>query len=245
MVDRLFSEPRLAELYDLLAPWGEPDDRFYFDLVAASNSVLDVGCGTGLLLREARKAGHRGWLVGLDPAEAMLAVARERSDVEWVLGDLSTVAWEGEFDLVVMTGHAFQVFITDEQLRAALASIRSALTDSGRFVFETRNPLARGWEDWTSDRVTEIVAANSDVVRFSREVEMPIESEIVRFAATFASSAWDHPELSHSTLRFLTADALSVFLSEAGFEIEAQFGDWDQSPLSDSSPEIVTIARPI
>jgi hypothetical protein len=32
-------------------------------------------------------------------------------------------------------------------------------------------------------------------------------------------------------------------LHQAGFAVEAQFGDFDRSPLTQSSPEIVTIAR--
>jgi len=32
-------------------------------------------------------------------------------------------------------------------------------------------------------------------------------------------------------------------LTEAGLVIEAQFGDWDRSPLTELSPEIITIAR--
>jgi hypothetical protein len=36
---------------------------------------------------------------------------------------------------------------------------------------------------------------------------------------------------------------LSSFLSGAGLVIEEQFGDWDRSPLTDTSPEIITIAR--
>jgi len=46
--------------------------------------------------------------------------ARRRSDIEWVHGDLSSVRWDGEFDLVVMTGHAFQEFVADDD-RAELA----------------------------------------------------------------------------------------------------------------------------
>lgn len=243
MVDRHFSEARLAELYDLLAPWGEPDDHFYLPLVMSAGSVLDVGCGTGQLLRAARDEGHEGRLVGLDPAGAMLDVARRRTDVEWIQGDLSTVGWDREFELIVMTGHAFQVLVEDEQIRHALAAIRKALTDDGRFAFETRNPSARRWEQWTPEYAVEVVNSARETVRYWNEVELPVEGDIVRFTSVYTSPVWHEPELSWSTLRFLDADGLAEFLTDAGLAIEEQFGDWDRSPLSSVSPEIITIAR--
>ncbi len=86
-------------------------------MIMEADAVLDVGCGTGALLHMAREAGHNGRLVGLDPAVGMLEQARRRSDVEWVLGDLAAVAFDREFDLAVMTGHAFQELITDDDVR--------------------------------------------------------------------------------------------------------------------------------
>ena len=146
MIERQFAEDRLAALYDLFyPPERRADFAFYLPLVMAARAVLDVGCGTGALLRLAREAGHPGRLCGLDPALGMLNQARQRPDIEWVHGDLSTVGWERESDLVVMTGHALQEFVADDGIRAALAAIRSALVDGGRFAFETRNPLDRAW----------------------------------------------------------------------------------------------------
>jgi hypothetical protein len=61
----------------------------------------------------------------------MLAVARRRGDVEWVAGTAASMAFDREFDLAVMTGHAFQVLVGDEELRASLTAIRRALADGG------------------------------------------------------------------------------------------------------------------
>ena len=241
MVDRLFSEHSLAELYDAFCA-GRRDFGFYLPLVMSARSVLDVGCGTGELLRRAREAGHTGRLCGLDPAEAMLRQARKRPDIEWVLGDLASVDWRLEFDLVVMTGHAFQVLLEDDQLRESLAAIRSALTEDGRFVFETRNPLAREWERWTPDNAVEVVHDGREV-RMAHQVETPVTGDRVSFTVTFTSPGWDRPQTSRSTLRFLGADSLSSFLSGAGLAIEEQFGDWDRRELTDTSPEIITVAH--
>lgn len=113
MTQHQFTDNRLAALYDrFYPPERRADFGFYLPLILSARSVLDVGCGTGALLRMARERGHTGRLCGLDPAIGMLNQARQSSDIEWVQGDLSTVTWEAEFDLAVMTGHAFQELLS-------------------------------------------------------------------------------------------------------------------------------------
>jgi SAM-dependent methyltransferase len=244
VVDHQFAEPELAALYDLFCGWDGRDDLdFYFPLVMAAGSVLDVGCGTGMLLHRAREAGHAGRLCGLDPAGAMLDVARARPDIEWIQGDLSSVGFDREFDVVVMTGHAFQVLTGDAQLRQALAAVTAALTPSGRFAFETRNPAARAWDRWTPEHAVEVSGPAGQVFRQWHQTELPVTGELVSFASTFTSTGWQQPRVSRSTLRFLPAGALTGFLSAAGLTVEEQYGDWDRQPLGDRSPEIITIAR--
>jgi SAM-dependent methyltransferase len=239
VVDRQFSEPKLANLYDAFCA-GRRDFDFYLPLVMSAERVLDVGCGTGELLRLARKAGHTGRLCGLDPAEAMLNVARKRQDIEWVLGDLSSAGWVHEFDLIVMTGHAFQVFLDDDELQVALTAIRSALDEHGRFIFETRNPPFRGWRGGGPSEVSHEGA----VVRVSGPPP-EVEGERVSFTTVFSSAAWEEPKVSRSTLRFLGRESLSGFLTNAGLAIEAQFGDWDRQPLTETSYEIITVATSV
>ncbi len=246
MLERHFNEDRLAALYDLFyPPERRADLAFYLPLVMSARAVLDVGCGTGALLRMARQAGHSGRLCGLDPALGMITQARKWPDIEWVHGDLTTVRWEQEFDLVVMTGHTFQEFIEDDEIRAALAAVRAALVDGGRFAFETRNPLDRAWERWGSQYSGEVIDATGAVVRAEYQVETPVEGDIVRYVSVFSSPDWDQPEVSRGVLRFLDAERLAAFLSDAGLVIEEQFGDWARNPLTATSPEIITIARRI
>ena len=79
MVDRLFADATLAALYDRMnARRRRADFDFYLPMVMTAKAVLDVGCGTGAMLKEARAAGHTGRLCGLDPAQGMIAEARAR-----------------------------------------------------------------------------------------------------------------------------------------------------------------------
>ena len=254
MVDHHFSRPELAELYDYFHPWGSsPQDDFYLDLVMDARSVLDVGCGTGKILRVARERGHTGRLVGLDPAEAMLEVGRrEREDVDWVLGDLVRGPGEGEggrlldggFDLVIMSGHAFQVLLTDEQVRAHLAAVRRALAVDGRFVFETRNPAVRGWLVWSPERVRTVDGPGGRKATCVHRLR-GVEGDLVTFTCDYTVQGRDGSRRSRSTLRFMDVVALNGFLEGAGLRVSAQYGYWDRSALTDASEEIITFARPV
>lgn len=231
-----------AKLYNTLNPWMECDD-FYLDLVMSAGAVLDVGCGTGTLLHRARQNGHVGRLCGLDPNPAMLDHGRTRPDIEWVLADAASAQWQEEFVLAVMTGHAFQCLITDDEVRDSLNAIRSALVDGGRFAFETRNPAAKAWQRWTTGRETEVVAPTGETVRIGHHVEPRLDGDVVYFGTVYESQAWTRPYVSEGRLRFLSPNTLARFLSDADLAIETQFGNWNRDPITDSSPEIITIVR--
>ena len=200
-----------------------------------------MGCGTGTLLHRARAAGHTGRLVGLDPATGMLRQARRHPDVEWVQGTLPAAGFAAEFDLVVMTGHAFQVLLDDATVAAFFTAARRALAPGGHLAFETRNPLRREWEQWTPEAGTTITDDDGARVRVWHQVES-VDGALVTFTENFAGKAWPEPKVSRSTLRFLAAGPLDQLLREAGLAIHERYGDWDRRPFTPASPEIITVA---
>jgi SAM-dependent methyltransferase len=236
----VYSDAEAAALYNVLNPWG-PSDDFYLAHVMSAADVLDVGCGTGTMLHRARKEGHTGRLVGVDPDEAMLAVARERDDIEWVTGTAASMTWAEEFDLAVMMSHAFQCFVEDEDLRKSLEAIRRTLRDGGRFVFETRNPNVREWESWNPSNPIDVIDPDGRALRIVYEVESVV-GDVVTFSESTCTPRGETLRVDRASLRFLGAEALSTFLTEAGFAIESQVGGWHGEPLTLASSEIVTVA---
>jgi ubiquinone/menaquinone biosynthesis C-methylase UbiE/RimJ/RimL family protein N-acetyltransferase len=238
-LDGHYTDRRLTCLYDRVCA-GRPDFAFYLPLVMSARSVLDIGCGTGELLRVAREAGHRGDLCGLDPADPMLEHARVRTDIDWVVGTLASLRTDRRFDLVTMTGHAFQVLLTDDDIASALEAVKALLTDDGQFAFETRNPLAREWEKWTPEHPTTVLDNLNNEVSVTSDVTA-VQGDLVTFTMTFASNSWRQPLTSTSTLRFIDIDTLKRYLAHAGLTVHAQFGDWDHQPFTSTSPEIITL----
>ena len=150
--DPIFADPRLAAIYDHFDP--ERDDLgLYMGIVKelGAHSVLDIGCGTGAFASLLASEGLH--VVGVDPAEASLSVARSKRSadrVQWIRGDATSLP-DLEVDLATMTGNVAQVFLADEDWMSTLSGIRSALSPSGHLVFEARDPAQRAWEHWNRD----------------------------------------------------------------------------------------------
>lgn len=210
MPDLIFSDPRLARIYDAFD--GPRDDLALYlgiaDEVGASR-VLDVGCGTGCLAVSLASSGRS--VVGVDPALASLELARAKDPrVTWIHGDATTLPTL-QVDLATMTGNVAQVFLGDDW-EVTLRGIRSALRSGGHLVFETRRPEAKAWEGWaettrrTIDGVTE--------VRELLDVSLPF----VSFRHTYRFP--DGTEIaSDSTLRFRSRDEVTESLVACGFRV--------------------------
>jgi SAM-dependent methyltransferase len=107
--------------------------------LAAGESVLDVGCGSGALtLDAAQRVGPRGLVVGMDVSRPMLARARERADeaklhrVRFERADVQTGALgAARFDAAVSR---LGVMFFDDPV-AAFTNLRSALRVGGRLAF--------------------------------------------------------------------------------------------------------------
>ncbi|MFF4650730.1 hypothetical protein [Streptomyces sp. NPDC001380] len=55
----MYSDADAAASYDQLNLWG-PSDDFHLSFVMDASSVVDIGCGTGMLLHHARENGDAG-----------------------------------------------------------------------------------------------------------------------------------------------------------------------------------------
>lgn len=237
--DPIFANPRLAALCDPLEA-ERPDLDFYVSLVESfgARRVLDVGCGTGVF---ACRLARRGVdVVGLDPAEASLSVARQKPDaarVRWIMGDAKS-APPLDADLATMTGNVAQVFLTEDEWSGALQAIGQALRPEGRLIFETRDPAKEAWLSWTREKTyRRVEIAGVGAVKTWCEVTR-IEGPLVAFRWTHEFEADGAVLVSDSILRFRGRAEIARSLEVAGYLVEDVLAAPDRPGL-----EFVFIAR--
>lgn len=139
-----FSEGADAEYEEQILP-------LIRDQLAGATRVLDVGCGEGQVGRLAAKLPGVELVVGVDPTEAQVEMARARGGGIQIgrAGAAALPFLDGAFDAVV----ACLVFEHIEDVDAAIGEVGRVLEPGGRFLFLLNHPLLQtpgsGWIDDT------------------------------------------------------------------------------------------------
>lgn len=239
MPDNHYENPKLAAIYDFDSGWSVDRDFYLCLATDAPQKILDLGCGTGLLCDAYAAKGND--VTGVDPSAAMLDVARRKphgGKIQWVQSFSQTFESDETFDLIIMTGHAFQVLIEDEDIRATFNTIKKLLSAEGSFVFESRNPAIKWASQWdyemdlklTGQTVREsrkFLAQNGERMSFELKYEFP-----------------DETLTSNSELRFSNHKVIEQLLSEAGLRVEKLLGDWSGGAFNEmTSEEMIFVVK--
>ena len=264
------SDPdQLAEIYDLEHDQVTEDLAFYREMARRHpRAVLDLGCGSGRLLRIFLEGGA-GRVVGVDGSPALLRRAEARIATDPVLanaggasrvavleGDVRRLdrsvlreALAGGASLVVLAGVLPHLDGPEEALRM-LAGVAGVLDPRGAAVIDDLGPgllPARDLPlslDWRRDvNGTEVVRRSQLMRREAPEGLRVVFSTIVdvgRPDGTIARLPSSH------RLWYPSVDALRLLVREAGLAEELAYGSHDLDPLmGDSERRILMVRRAV
>ena len=231
-LDQHYVNPRLVELYDLDSGWSEDRDYYLSLADGPGKRVLDLGCGTGLLCNAYAKNGHD--TTGVDPSEHMLEAGRNKSHgdkIEWVLATSQDFKSDKQFDLIIMTGHAFQVLLTQEDVLETFKTMKDHIKSGGTIAFESRNPQIDWKRIW--DYELELETPNCKVTESRRFLSM--HEGRMKFGLTYQFP--QETLTSTSELRFFSLKEIEYLLRVAGLSIKNLYGDWNKSNFVQSTSE--------
>lgn len=185
------------------------------------NRLLDVGCGTGLSFVALLDRGFE--VTACDISPGMLEIARRRAGdrAELLVADMRDLPDLGEFDLVWAVNDAANYVLSDEELRASLASMARNLAENGVVLFDLNTLLT--FKTFFCEEQDRVV----DGQRFVWRGEMNAE-EIGPGVVADAHFEAEGQEIDHvhRQRHFPEADVLAA-LEAAGLRSRAVLGELD------------------
>jgi len=262
MTDDGYDVAGIAALYDYVTNYkSRRDVGFYIEEARSTRGeVLELGCGTGRVLIPVARLGKH--IVGVDASPAMLEQARVRLErepldvrerVTLVPEDMRELDLSRRFSLIMIPFRPFQHLLSVEDQFATLESAHRHLEPGGRLVFDVFNPSLRYLMDEKRAEEREDTAETSlpDGRTFSRTgrvaavhiVEQYSEAELIYYVRSADGTT---ERLVHAFyMRWFWRYEVEHLLARTGFRLAAVYGDFDRTPLTDESPEMIFIAERI
>jgi SAM-dependent methyltransferase len=146
----------VADVYDTSLPHHVVEHYLrkrlvYIRRYATAGPVLDVGCGTGVLLERVVDAGHKA--VGLDPSRGMLTQLRaRRPEIPAVVGDGAALPFPDETFALVYCVAVLHHVAEKKAVRQTLAEMSRVTRRGGHILVWDHNPANPYWP-WLMRRV--------------------------------------------------------------------------------------------
>jgi SAM-dependent methyltransferase len=232
--------------YDALK--AQNDLAFYLTHAqAASGPVLEIGCGTGRVTLALAAAGVN--VIGLDVSAPMLEEARRKAErqglnIRWIEADGRTFDLGQRFALIIMPFNTLQFFRDITALQQLFHRVKSHLQDRGQFIFDVFNPqvsflAADPSARYERARYPDPEGRGEVVLEETREYVA--ERQVVRSTRYYHLGGKRDVSVSSLELRCFFPCELDLILEHFDFRLEAKYGDFDNSPLSDRSPKQICI----
>lgn len=246
-----------ASLYDPLDELSDFEDLGFYQWFAEAipGPVLDVGCGTGRIMKPLLERGLE--VVGLDNAPEMLEQCRSKLAATGLRGELVQAEMQ-EFDLgerrfgtILVPGFSVQLLAEDTEIDGLLTSCRRHLRPDGQLVLPTHLPWEMIWDGREEcpleEKVTvaqegtqEVLAAFQGWRIDTREQRLLLRN---RYERRRANGAVIEAEEKEMTLRWHLPHEMLERLGRLGFGDVSVYGDFGFEPADEESESIVYLAR--
>ena len=249
---------RFADIYGVwtaTAPSARANLAFYVETYLATDGpVVELGVGDGRIAVDAARRGRT--MIGVDLSPAMLRLCRERAARAGVLERLTLL--EADFRsftlpepaaLIALPYHSLGHLLSLDDKRDALHHIQTQLRPGGAFVFDdffmTPDHI---------DRMRRVQLRAEYQSADGHDVLLWVTSLVDQAAQSMRVVTWEDQLDADGTqerrryrtlsLTWLEVAQARSLLEDAGFTIEACFGDFDRTPFHPSSAqEQIWIAR--
>jgi SAM-dependent methyltransferase len=250
--DRFYDE--LGEGYERMINWKariEREGAFFRDLFEerGTQSVLDVGCGTGHHAIEFARWGLSA--AGCDISAEMLRLAERNASEAGVIvdffeagfADVDKKAGNQKFDAAICIGNSLPHLLSQRELDSAMRSIKRILSPGGVFVSQIRNYARILRDDLRFMPPTSAEHGGKEYVFFRMlDINGPesIDFNIIRLVRE--SKKWTH-SVQTTRLRPILKTHMTSALERAGFKKTRHYADYSLTRFGiNKTLDLITVA---
>ena len=204
--------------------------------------TLDLACGTGSLTLELKKAGVD--IYGIDASADMLSVALQKASDEgeqilYLRQRMQSIDLYGTIDTCFCTLDSINHLTDKKDVQKTFERVSLFMNPQGLFVFDVntvykhREVLKDNVFVFDTDEVYCVwqnTPLQGDVTDISLDFFIPEENNYYRVTENFRERAY-------------TVEELTEMLGEAGFEVEAVYGDMTEMPPAETEQRLTIVAR--
>lgn len=247
---------QIASYYDLTHADLTEDIPFILRCAQLANGrILELGCGSGRLLRPLAQAGYT--VTGVDNSATMLARARallaaqptavaQRVTVQQM--DMSHLALDGRYALILIPYNTF-MHLDSAQALATLKKAVAHAQPGGRLLIDLDNPftIANSPEDHlltlenlltdpeSGDLVVQMASNKLDTLEQCLHITWLYDRSPKLGGAV-------HRTVAQASYHYRYPHQLELMLQESGWGSVAFYGDYGRMPFDEESPRLLVEA---
>lgn len=242
-------------LYDIENNAYSDDVKFLTKWAAKTEGIIiDLACGTGRATIPLAMEGYK--LIGVDLHSGMLNEAKKKASalhlqVDWIEQDCSELELNVKSNLIFSVGNSFQHFLTNDAQDGLLTSVNKHLETKGIFIFGTRFPTAEEllqpsteeyWKTYT-DKESHHKVDVYTISRYESLNQVQHYTTIRRYKDQIGEIVKEVK--TNISLRYVFPKEMERLLFSNGFEILHVYKDWNETPLTNDSEQMIYVCQKI
>lgn len=243
-----------ADMYEMDETETEDVEFMLACLGSTPKCILEIACGSGRILVPLAKAGHTA--VGLDMDEAMLgkipAKAEGMSNITWRTGDAIADDWKTGYDVVVIAGNFLMNIVSKEGPERAqkvlFEKAKLALKQGGMLYIDYNHTFyPEQWYVYPGERViwqgTDRHGTTGRMLLCDStyDAETGLIRSVRRYKLKTATGEKIRKKML-SVKHYVSLEQIHTWLSEEGFRIENEYGDYAGNPIGETTGRAIICA---
>jgi len=240
----------IGRFYDLFAD--DSDIPFFLKYAKKQGSpILDIAAGAGRVSFPLVNEGYE--VVALDQSPSMLEVARKRfesmdqsvaNNVTIIVGDMTKFTLDRNFPLIIIPSSFGHALTTDAQL-STLRCIHNHLTANGVFILDIYPGAIQ--HERAGFRENPVLLPDGTAVEREGKIKSDMLRQIMDLRLRYIVRDSDQNIIEEVTVESSAAllfnRELDLLLRLSGFEIEKEFGGFDESAYTPESFRRILILK--